>query len=170
MGLFGLCEPGRSDPLVDTLRDTFDANIVRVPEARIQPLRVLAARDGKTTYQGKLTELLKGTAPDELTSAKPANDAMANVSGKKSSKVEVGLGLEILGGFLSGFGVPSAGIAAKFGGAKEVSFTFGSVSRRYVDPSFIGRALNGQAVDPDNPVGAIFFGDEPWHLIVVDSV
>jgi hypothetical protein len=170
MGLFGLCEQGQHDPLVDALRDTFDANIVRVPEARIQPLRVLAAKHSKCTYQGELTDLLKGTVPDELSSTQPATDPMANVSGKKSSKVEAGLGLEILGGFLSALNIPSAGLSAKFGGAKEVSFTFGSVSRRYINPSLIGRALNGQAVDPDNTVGAIFFGDDPWHLIVVDSV
>lgn len=167
MGLFGLCE---GDDIVDTLRGVFNANIVRVPERQVQPTKVLASRDGKTAFRGDLGAHLAGPVPEELGELNVATSRMANLSGKRSRKVNAEVGLQILDGFLSGFGIPSAGVSAKFGNAKEVSFSFGDVARRTIDVGVLGRALEGKSLDEDNPATAIFFGDKPWHPIIIDSV
>jgi hypothetical protein len=153
------------DELVDTLTDVFNANIVRVPEARIQPLAVVASRRGKSSFRGELPPLLASpiTPPSVQTSR------MADLSGKRSRRVKLDLGLDILDGFLRGFGVPGAALRQQFEGAAEVSFTFREVERRFVDVNELGQALKNSRIAPDNPAAAIFFGYQPYDFLLVDS-
>lgn len=155
----------KSDPLVDTLKDVFGANIVRVPEERIRPLTVLASDGSRTSFRGALAPALVGAEALDV----PVDDStMANVSGKRSSSVKLDLGLKILGGFLAALHIPSAGIEAQLEGAKQVSFSFQDVKRLYVDPTALGHQLSGRVVDRQNPAVSIFFGDD-WTFLVVDS-
>ncbi len=118
MPLFKLCN---DDQLVKTLHGVFKANIVRIPEARIQPLGAVASTPEGPRFWGYLHELVEGTLE-----ARGAiqESRMADIAGKRSRSVNLDLGLQILDGFLRGFGLPSTGIAAKFAGAKTVSFSF----------------------------------------------
>src|SRR5713101_611181 len=111
MSFFGLC---KQDPLLDTLRDTFGANPVRVPEKRILPLCAVAVRGDKTAFRGAFEPLLTGSQKFSLPEWAHASSPMANLSDKRSHSVNLGLGLDILGSFLAGFGVPSAGIENSF--------------------------------------------------------
>lgn len=168
MGWLTLCN---DDPLVKTLSDVFRANIIRVPEQRMQPLRVLACKDGQLAYRGALSELLAGAPVSELISPALATSGMADISGRRSRKIKAELGLDILKGFLSGFGVPAAlGVMEKFSGAAEVSFSFSEVERIYIDPSRLGQLLAGRQLDPRSPVVGDFIGNEAWQCLVIDSV
>jgi hypothetical protein len=167
VGVFGLCN---GDPLVKTLRDVFGANIVRVPEERIRPVSALAVHDGKCVFRGDLSALLEGAVPPELSPLPAHTSTMAELSGKRSRSVDLDLGLKILEGFLGAFGIPSAGVTTSFKGAKEVSFSFGNVQRLWIDNNLLGRALTGHKVSAQNPAAAIYFGDDPWKLVAVDSV
>lgn len=167
MSFLGLCG---NDPLVNTLRSTFGANPVRVPEERIQPLCALAFRDGKAAFRGALAPLLTGGQNFTVPNSARAQSTMADLSEKRSASVSLSLGLDILGGFLAGFGIPSAGIHAKFAGATEVAFSFSSVNRDWVDDNWLGRALVGLSLDRQT-VAARLFTDKPrWDLLVIDSV
>jgi hypothetical protein len=165
MPWLNLC-PG--DPLVDTLTEVFGANIVRVPEARIQPLTVAAVRDSQSSFRGALAPLLHGPA-DALAAVAIGQSRMADLSGRRSRRVAVDLGLDILDGFLRGFGVSGAALRHQFDGVAEVSFTFREVHRAFVDANQLGRALRGRRIAPDNPAAAIFFGDDPYDLLLIDS-
>ncbi len=57
MPLFKLCS---DDQLVNTLQRVFKANIVRIPETRIQPLCVIALTPGEPHFWGYLPELVEG--------------------------------------------------------------------------------------------------------------
>ena len=163
MGFFGLCE---GDPVVSTLRDVFGANIVRVPERRIQPLSVVAGRGDKSAFRGKLAELLVGKSPIALT---PTPSPMTSVTGKRSREVNVDFGLDILSSVLKGFNIPSTGVELAFEGATEVSFAFGGVTRQFIDKGELGSALQGKRLDRTQPAAALFFGDDPWELLIIDS-
>ena len=168
MGWLKLCD---DDPLVKTMSQVFRANIIRVPEARLQPLSVLAARDGRLAYRGKLADLVAGEVVAELVTPAFETGTMADVSGKRSRKISVELGLDILKGFLSGFGVPAAaGLAEQFSGASEVSFSFSQVRRVYIDPARLGRLLAGRTLDRSNAVVSAFLQEDPWECLIVDSV
>jgi hypothetical protein len=167
MAKFGLC---KGDPLVETLRKTFGANIVRVPETRVQPMCAVAVRDKKVVFRGDFRPLLAGapdlTIPDDA----DAVSQMSSLSGKQSRSVKLGLGLDILGQFLSGFGVPSIGIAAEFEGATEVAFTFQAVQRHWIDVNWLGRALTGKTLDPQQQAAKIYLYKPQWSLLLIDSV
>ncbi|MGH9612210.1 MAG: hypothetical protein ACRD4P_03930 [Bryobacteraceae bacterium] len=126
----------RHDPVADTLRNVFHANIVEVPEARIQPLIVVAASASVTSFRGAILPLLK--KPTDFAPPQIMQSQMPAVSGTKTREVKLDLGLEILGNFLSGFGIPSAGVSACFQGATTVSFSFSDVIRFFVDIGELG--------------------------------
>lgn len=167
MGFFGLCG---KDPLVDALRSTFGANPVRVPEKRVQPLCAIAVRDRKTAFRGALAPLLTAGQNFTVPESARAQSTMADLSRKRSTSVSISLGLDILGSFLAGFGVPSAGIGAKFAGATEVAFSFSSVNRDWIDDNWLGRALVGQSLDRQTAAARLFTDKPRWDLLVIDSV
>lgn len=167
MGFLGLCE---GDPLVTTLRDVFGQNIIKVPEERYRPLTVLAAYDGRISFRGSLPPIVLGDPPLAFDPSLFASSPMGNLSGKRTRSVNLDLGLKILEGFLSGLGVPSAGIESTFSGVTKVSYTFGDVYRLWVDINSVGRMLKGRSVDKKNPAAAIFFGDDAYSFLVLDSV
>jgi len=167
MGFIGLCE---GDDIVTTLREVFGQNIIRVPEERYRPLTVLAARDGKTSFRGSFPPLVLGNPPLEFDPSLFAQSRMSNISGKRTSSVDLDLGLNVLDGLLGGFGVPSVNIKPKFDGAKKVSYTFGDVYRLWVDINSVGRMLKGRSLDKEDPAAAIFFGNGAYSLLVLDSV
>jgi hypothetical protein len=166
MSFLGLCE---DDPIIKTLRDVFGQNIIRVPEERYRLLAVLAARDDKAYYRGSLPPLITGE-PFVLDPALVADSRMVNIAGRRSRIVDLDLGVQILEGFLSGIGVPPAGVKAKFEGVTKVSFRFEDVVRKWVDINSVGALLQGRKVDSANPAAAIFFGDEEYSFLVLDSV
>lgn len=167
MGCLGLCE---GDPLVKTLSEVFGANIVRVPEERIRPLSVVTVCNNRLSFHGELAPLVKDLSAHERGTPGLSTSRMADLSGKRSWKVNTDLGLAILDGFLRGFGVPSAGIREQFKGATQVCFSFKEVYRTYVDVGWLDGVLAGRAVDKSNPAAAIFLGESPCELLLIDSV
>lgn len=163
VGFFGLSD---GDPLVTTLRDVFAANIVRVPEQRIKPLSVVAGYGKKSAFRGSLAELLVGRPHIGVS---PAASSMASLSGKRSKKIRIDFGLQILSSVLEGFHIPATGIENAFEGATEVSFSFNNVVRQSIDKGELGSALQGHRLDLAHPSAAIFFGDDRWDLLIIDS-
>ena len=158
----------RNDPIIGTLRDVFGANVVRVPESRIQPTCVVAHRGGSTSFRGALEHLFP--AGDEW-SPRPGDiekSRMPNLAGRRSRAVDVGLGLSIMSGFLRGFGANSTSLEASFQGVREVAFSFDDVERRYIDVNRLGKQLSGRAIDRANPAAAIFL--DGYDFLVIDSV
>jgi|SRR5215467_910478 len=167
MSFFGLC---KQDPLVNTLRDTFGANPVRVPEERIQPLCAVAARGDRTVFRGALEPLLTGSQRFSIPKWARAKSLMADLSNKQSRSVELDLGISILSSFLTGFGIPSIGIESSFKGATEVAFSFSSVHRDWIDDNWLGRALIGRALDLQNSSARLYTQKPRWDLLLIDSV
>jgi hypothetical protein len=158
-----LCD---NDPLISTLRDVFDCQPISVPDERIVPMTVVASDGSQSRFRGALASLLVGTPTlDVLVSISD----MANLTIKRSNGVKIDLGLKILEGFLNGFGLPSAGIKAKFVGALAVSFAFKEVRRQYIDVNVLGRRLALRKLNVENPAAAIF-GAGGFEFLVVDSV
>lgn len=164
MGVLGLCS---GDPIVDTLREVFHANIIRVPEQRYATLCVLAAQGGNVTFRGALANLMKGDPPKF---PEAAFSQMTDIAGKKTKSLNVDLGLKILDGFLKGMGASSAGIDAKFAKVQKVTYSFANVRRLWVDDGAVGRILVGKMIDSTNPAAAIFFGKDAYAFLVLDSV
>ncbi|EFO81561.1 hypothetical protein OSCT_0577 [Oscillochloris trichoides DG-6] len=157
----------RTDPIVALIYERFSANMVRVPDSRIRPLSIIAARRGRNAWRGSLLPLLSNPRAFGI---RPEVSQLTDVSGKRSRRVTLDLGMHILRGFLKGFGLPSADLTSTLGRSTYLSFAFPSVRRAAYDLGALGWALAGQQIDRGNPAATIFFGDERHDLLLIDSV
>jgi hypothetical protein len=166
MSLFGLCD----DPILKRLREVFRASVLKVPEERVVPLGAVAFSGKISCYLGQLKSLLHPDTPLEVDDADFYTSEMAGLAGKYTQSTSLDLGMKILEGFLQGFGVGAVALDAAFQGAQEVSFTFAGVQRKFIDISRLGELLTDKRINPGQPAAAVFFGNKPYHLLVIDSV
>lgn len=156
----------RGDELIDTLRDVFGANIMRIPESRMRPLVALMDDGRKVAFLGALKFLI--TDPPQFPS--PATSQMPKLKGKKSRSVDTEMGLKVLDGYLSGMGVGGGDLSGAFKGVSKVSYTFGDVKRQFVDIGEVGALLQGKSLNLAHPTVPKFRDEEHAALLVVDSV
>jgi hypothetical protein len=167
MGIIGLCD---GDPVVEYLRSTFGANIVRIPRASLRPPEVLAARRGATKTMGQLGGILVG-APFVLAAGDVHEEPAPPVLAQKTRSVALDLGLDIVGGLLHGFGVPKVGLGGAFAPNSAIAFNFHDVHRVYVEANRLGQLLADRTLDRANPATRLYLEDQnPWRLLLIDSV
>lgn len=156
----------KDDDLLTILKGTFRANPISIPEERIEPLKVLSLENKKLSYIGKIDNLFLGES--EL-NVEILNSQMSNLSAKKSKSVETNLGLQVLDGFLEGFGIQGGKLKFAFEGVEKVSFSFKNVLRRYIDKGELFNALEERKFNLKNPINK-FFLEEKATCIIIDSV
>jgi len=163
MGISNLCS---NDPVLETLRDFFDATPLRIPEERVQPGILLSRIGLKAHFLGPVT-----SAVDTLETFETHRSSLSNVSNMKTSAVKIGLGLNILDGFLSGFGLPGCGINAKskLWSESTLQFSFPNVERKYFDLVSFSKILGGYNFDIQNPIFTPILKGKA-RLMVIDSI
>ncbi len=155
------------DPVVQRLREVFEANILKVPEERFLPLVTIFRANRKNRYWGDLSQIVEGDVLDLYETI--SQSRMSDVSGKISRSTNVAVGLKILEGFLKGFGLPATSIAAQFAGASKVAFSFKNVVRHYIAPASMVEFLNGTPLDTNRSDVQQVIGGEA-QLYVIDSI
>lgn len=155
------------DPVVKRLRQIFEANILKVPEERFQPLVALLRIEGKNNFWTQLPAMVDGDILEMYSTI--SKSQMADLSGKISKSTDIEVGLEILEGFLKGIGLPSASITAQFAGATKVAFSFKNVVRQYFEPGILVDFLNGTPLDTDRSDTQQIINGEA-ELFVIDSI
>jgi hypothetical protein len=155
------------DPLLDTLRDLYDATPLRVPEDRVQPARAIATNGRRTRIVGPLEDLL--VAESESIELPELESHVASLSGKRSRSVDLNVTLGILAGFLPAMGLSLPHVEAVLAGSSSVRFSFPEITRRYVDVTRLGKWLTGRQLDPGN-LAAKIFTEQRYELLVIDSV
>lgn len=148
----------------DALRYLFKATPMRIPEASVQPLLVIAEKGGKTEKRGHLLHLLTDTSPLSL---QEKEDPVADLSLNKTKSMAWDFGFKILDGFFQGFSLPSADIGAVLNNAKEVSLSFKNVKRKYIDKNELGTALMNRGLQLNHPSAQIFLGEDAHNLLLV---
>ena len=154
--------------LSDILRDSFQANPVKVPESRILPLIILELEKNKPKYIGNIKYLLQGSEEVEF----PIHKGLAsNVSNTFSKSTDLKAGFKILDGFLKGIGIDPAVVRASIKGNKTISFAFNNVKTQYIDLLEFGKILNTQdlIIDPLN-FGINKANGKPPRLALIDRV
>jgi hypothetical protein len=124
-------------------------NVVRHPQAAIAPLGLIGRQNKTTTYLGPLN-LLVTNPPGPLPAIMPDIPA-ADINGQTSSKLDIGIGLNILGSFIGAMG-GNLGINAGYTNAQKVTFVFSDVLNDQVVPLAVGNYLREANVDSENLV------------------
>jgi hypothetical protein len=148
------------------LRETFSAIPLRVPEARVKPLLVIARHGDKTDVRGELQYLFKGNQALDI---QPREDTVASVSLEHTATVNLDLGLKILGGFLQGLKLPQAPVGGSFQNVSKISFSFTNVMRRWLDINHLGSVLMDKELNLDHPALVIFKGEDAADMLLISD-
>jgi hypothetical protein len=143
----------RPDQSITFLR-SYGYSVFRFPRASAQPLELLH-RDGKD-----LTRL--GMAPDLVTAGDaPPPEVRRNgspgidIEGKETSKVNVAIGLSILGSFIGALGGGKLGLDTAFSRARTVTFQFAAVMEDTVDVLAVEKFVKAGRISPHIPSGTL---------------
>lgn len=160
---FRICQ----NDTTSALRKLFDATPLRVPEASVQPMLVIAEKGGKTDKRGALRHLLSDQS--ELSVA-IQEDIVSNVNLERTRSMDWDFGFNVLKGFFQGFNLPSAALSAELNNAREISLSFHNVRRRRIDKNELGSALQNRKLDLSHPSAKIFTGADAHNLLLVTDV
>lgn len=128
----------------DELRRLFDANPLRIPQTGMQPLTILEIDSSrKARYFTEFKSLIDIDMGDSITLK---SEELTGFSMKKSKKVEVGLGLDLLQSYLGAFGIPPAAVEGEIQKDGKFSLSFSNVSRNYFDQVELGRFLENNEI------------------------
>jgi hypothetical protein len=143
--------------------------VVRVPRAGIEPLDVLG-RDGKSIEKlGSLTEVWTSTeGPPKAADPEPAS----SITGQKTQSLDLGIGLKLLAGVLSGMGtgVGLPSLQFNYKSSHSVEFKFVDVYSVSVTAFALGKYLAHGSLDLANPVAQAYFGNEETEEYVITDV
>jgi hypothetical protein len=128
--------------------------VFRFPRASAQPLELMH-REGKD-----LTRL--GIAPDLVTAGDAALPAVRrdaspgiDIDGKETSKVNVAIGVSILGSFIGALGGGKLGLDGAFNNARTVTFQYIAVMEDAVDVLALEKFVKAGRISPHIPAGTL---------------
>lgn len=133
---------------------------IQLPRERINPMDLIGklGSGGRAKQLGSLTRLVASAGPPPEVIR---DEAVGQVTGKKTDRLDVGIGLNLLSKFFSALGVFSASLSAAFARARQVEFYYEDVTSDSVDIVDLRGYLGKRpSLDPNNPVvDDYFIGD-----------
>jgi len=153
----GLC----NDRAVNFLKEN-NLNTIRHPEENVFPLDLIGEFRGARGIIGRIDQLVEHpTAP--LPGVQ--SGAAANLSGQRTSKLPIAIGLDILGSVLGAFG-GNLGVKAAYDGSRKVEFMFLNVHRDRANQIAIGDYVESGEVRWDHLILAKYlFGEGKLYVI-----
>lgn len=131
-----------------TYLKSFGYNVVTLPKASIQPLQIFVKKFGKLQHLGDISDVLAPKNGNTLLPPISQNAEVAHVSGKKTSKLTLGVGLSILGSIIGGLGGSKIGLNTKYENAESVTFEFSDVLEDSIKVTELDKYLNNSDIDP----------------------
>jgi hypothetical protein len=143
----------RPDQSITFLRSN-GYSVFRFPRASAQPLELMH-RDGKDlTRLGTVPDLVNAGAaalPDVRRDASPGID----IDGKETSKINVAIGVSILGSFIGALGGGKLGLDGAFNKARTITFQYAAVMEDAVDVLALEKFIKAGRVSPQIPAGTL---------------
>jgi hypothetical protein len=154
-----------NDPAVTYLRN-LNYNVLRHPRADLAPLDVLGRTDRTVERLGPLDKVWKTSKAKPI----PKPIAAADVEAQSTGSLRGSLGVKVLDGLLSGFGVGGIGGKFSLSGSKGMSFHFEKPEVLSVDAFSIGEYLSAGDLDTSNKAVERYFDDEAADVFIVTEV
>jgi hypothetical protein len=151
-----------------TFLKTFGYSVFRVPRLGAQPLELLHRNGKDLTRLGGVGDLITGGAvpsPPVHRDDRPG----VNIEGVETSKVNVSIGLNILGSFIGALGGGNLGLQAGFNRARSVSFTYSAVTEDSIDVLALERFIKAGRINEHVPSGTVdkLIDDEVYAITSV---
>jgi len=137
-----------------TFLKTFGYSVFRVPRPSAQPLELLHRNGKDLTRLGGILDLLTGgTVP--LPTVHRDDQPGVDIEGTESSKINVSIGLSILGAFIGALGGGNLGLTAGFKRAKTVTFKYVAVTEDSIDVLALEQFIRAGTINEHIPPGTV---------------
>jgi hypothetical protein len=123
-------------------------NVVRHPREGIDPLQLIGKQKGTVLQLGGLDKLIAN--PPASLPAITRNQIAVDLSGQASSKLDLAVGINILGSFIKAMTGNNLGLKVSYQKADKIQFQFADVTTDSVVPLDVGNYLRQGDVDNDN--------------------
>lgn len=143
----------RPDQSITFLRQ-FGYSVLRRPRASAQPLDLMHLEGKDLSRLGDVTGLVLAGAAPVPAIERDANPGIA-IEGTQTSKVNVSIGVNILGSFIGALGGGNLGLTAAFSKARTVTFQYASVLEDRIDVLDLEKFVKAGRIDPGVPSGTI---------------
>ena len=143
----------RPDQSITFLR-TYGYSVFRFPRASAQPLELMHREGKDLTRLGMVPDLVVAgeiPAPAARRDTSPGID----IEGKETSKVNVDIGVSILGSFISALGGARLGLEVAFNKARTVTFQYTSVMEDVVDVLALEKFVKAGRISPHIAAGTL---------------
>jgi hypothetical protein len=147
-----MCKRSTDDPLVRAFLDDYGINLLRVPRENACCGDLYVKTGRSVSGPGDVAELFD---PAVRLPRPRRNERLADLSGKRSTKIDLKVGIGLLDAFLAAIG--AAGVLSKLKASFDlhrvgsVSFAFRDATRDSVDPLKLGTALGQSRLKTDHP-------------------
>lgn len=141
--------------------------MVRLPRTGIEPLDILGRSGNQVVDLGSIKTVWdsKKVLPNN-----PIENTAANISGKRTSRLDVSLGLSILDDIFNGMGVSFPKIKEAYQKASFIEFMFNDVSAPQYEPLEVGEYLAKGYLSTDNPVVKHYLLDDKNQAYLITEV
>jgi hypothetical protein len=142
--------------------------VFRFPRASAQPLELMHREGKDLTRLGMATDLVTAGAaplPDVRRDASPGID----IDGKETSKINVAIGVSILGSFIGALGGGKLGLDTAFSKARTVTFEYSGVMEDAIDVLALEKFVKAGRISPHIPSGTLekLLDDEVYVVTAV---
>lgn len=144
-------------------------NAVIQPRQGIAPLMIATKVQGELETRGELEQLFSHSAskyPEPFKNQKQA-DIVKEIKAKRSSKISIHAGLDMLSNIFSGFGtkVKRSELEMAFEGAQNIVFSFQNVKMDLIHETELVQYLDGGYTKPDASLfEELLFGDKIYVI------
>lgn len=143
----------RPDQSISYLRE-FGYSVFRLPRASAQPLEVMHRTGKDLSRLGMLEQLIDAGAVPMPTVHRDGAPGI-DLEGRQTSRINVAIGVNILGSFIGALGGSSLGISTAFANARSVTFTFAGVMEDRVDVLALEAYVHAGTIRPFVPSGTL---------------
>jgi hypothetical protein len=137
-----------------TFLKSFGYSVFRVPRLGAGPLDLLHRNGKDLTRLGGILDLIT-TGAVSMPVVHRDDRPGVSIEGTESSKVNVSIGLNILGAFLGAMGGGNLGLQAGFKRAKTVTFKYVAVTEDSVDVLPLEQFIRAGTINPHIPPGTV---------------
>lgn len=124
-------------------------NLIRLPRENIDPLLVLYKSNGGLEVLGEISDFVIENQPKPPEIVR--NETVADITGLRTDKFELGVGLKFLEKFLSLIGASGIGLEASFKNADSIQFVYQNVLKDSILPTKIGNYLSSVTPNVNSP-------------------
>ncbi len=142
----------RPDQSITFLKQ-FGYSVFRVPRASAQPLEVLDRNGKDLTRLGSVTDLI--TSPLPPPPVHRDDQPGVDIEGSETSKMNVNIGVSILGAFIGALGGSNLGLQSAFNRAKSVTFKYAGVREDSIDVLLLEQFVRAGAINQHIPPGTV---------------